>query len=167
MLFRNFYRCAECGCEWTDRWSAQCDDDCPWCDARHMSPYKSEDTEEKHSPVADVNKSAPFKTRDRIRVLNDNFRSTFIGGVVVMTAGVTELPIDIKAHVVIEVQTFEEFDPDNDPWGEHDFGGFELVGQMFFWKIDYYDTRCELGSEDPADPAKTTRVLTIMLAEEH
>ena len=46
MWFRNYYRCAECGCEWTDVWSAQCDDDCPWCGARHMSPYKSEDIEE-------------------------------------------------------------------------------------------------------------------------
>ena len=45
MPFRNFYRCAECGCEWTDTWSEQCDDDCPWCDARHMSPYMSEDAE--------------------------------------------------------------------------------------------------------------------------
>jgi hypothetical protein len=45
MQFRNYYRCAECGCEWTDVWPAQCDDDCPWCGARHMSPYKSEDAE--------------------------------------------------------------------------------------------------------------------------
>ena len=46
MLFRNFYRCAACGSEWTDVWPAQCDDDCPHCGARHMSPYKSEDAEE-------------------------------------------------------------------------------------------------------------------------
>ena len=46
MLFRNFYRCATCGNEWTDLWSAQCDDDWPLCGARHMSPYKSEDAEE-------------------------------------------------------------------------------------------------------------------------
>ena len=46
VLFRNFYRCDTCGCEWTDLWPAQCDDDCPLCGARHMSPYKSEDVEE-------------------------------------------------------------------------------------------------------------------------
>ena len=41
--FRNFYKCAECGRKWTDEWSAMCDDDCPHCGARHMSPYKSTD----------------------------------------------------------------------------------------------------------------------------
>jgi Protein of unknown function (DUF3768) len=55
----------------------------------------------------------------------------------------------------------------NDPHGEHDFGHFEIAGQKFFWKIDYYDAAMEFGSEDPADPTKTTRVLTIMLASEY
>jgi DNA-directed RNA polymerase subunit RPC12/RpoP len=41
--FRNYYRCARCGHEWSDEWTATCDDDCPRCGARHMSPYKSED----------------------------------------------------------------------------------------------------------------------------
>src|SRR3954447_19042058 len=27
---------------WTDQWSATCDDDCPHCGARHMSPFDSE-----------------------------------------------------------------------------------------------------------------------------
>jgi DNA-directed RNA polymerase subunit RPC12/RpoP len=44
--FRNYYRCARCNHEWTDEWSATCDDDCPHCGARHMSPYKSEDAAE-------------------------------------------------------------------------------------------------------------------------
>ncbi len=103
----------------------------------------------------------------RIRLLNDNFRSTLLGGRVVMSAGVAELPIDIKARVLLRVQKFSTFNVKNDPHGEHDFGGFILAGQKYFWKIDYYDLQCEFGSEEPADAAKTTRVLTIMLAEEY
>jgi hypothetical protein len=79
---------------------------------------------------------------DAIRVLNDNFRSTFIGGQVVMTAGVSELPIDVKANVLLKVKNFSAFDEDNDPHGEHDFGSFEIGGETFFWKIDYYDSAC-------------------------
>src|SRR5262245_32765417 len=111
---------------------------------------------------------APALTHsNRIRVLNDNFRSTFIGGQVVMTAGVAALHLDVKARAMIAVQTFTEFNADNDPHGEHDFGSFEIDGEKFFWKIDYYDRDLEAGSEDPADPHLTSRVLTIMLAEEY
>ena len=55
----------------------------------------------------------------------------------------------------------------NDPHGEHDFGSFEIDDRKVFWKIDCYDAAMEFGSEDPADPSKTTRVLTIMLASEY
>ena len=37
------------------------------------------------------------KKADQIRVLNDNFRTAFIGGQVVMTVGVDALPHDVKA----------------------------------------------------------------------
>jgi hypothetical protein len=46
MQFRNYYRCAKCGCEWTFVWPSHCKDECPWCGACYMSPYKSEDVEE-------------------------------------------------------------------------------------------------------------------------
>lgn len=103
----------------------------------------------------------------RIRALNDAFRASFEGGQVVMTASVDCLPSDVKAMAIRKVATFAKFTADNDPHGEHDFGSFELAGQKFFWKIDYYDRRLKWGSEDPSDPEKTTRVLTIMLAEDY
>jgi Protein of unknown function (DUF3768) len=84
-----------------------------------------------------------------------------------MTAGVNALPSDVKAMVIQRVAIFSEFTADNDPHEEHDFGNFELAGRKFFFKIDYFDANMEFGSEDPADPTKTTRALTIMLAEEY
>lgn len=41
--FCNYYRCPNCSETWADEWSAMCDDDCPKCGARHISPYKSDD----------------------------------------------------------------------------------------------------------------------------
>ena len=84
-----------------------------------------------------------------------------------MTSGVSALPSDVRAMAIRETATFDAFSADNDPHGEHDFGAFELAGDKFFWKLDYYDRNLEFGSDDPADPAKTTRVLTLMLAEEY
>ncbi len=110
--------------------------------------------------------AAPDNTH-RIRVLNDNFRSTFVGGRILMTAGVDALPIDTKARVLLAVQSFDNFTTDNDPRREHDFGSFEIEGETYFFKIDYYALDMIGGSEDPADPEKTTRVLTIMRADEY
>src|SRR6266446_5471526 len=107
------------------------------------------------------------KIRKNIQQLNDAFRTTMTGGRVILTAGVDALPSDVKAMVIRRVTTFSEFTPENDPHREHDFGSFALNGRKFFWKIDAYDNAMEFGSEDPADPAKTTRVLTIMLADEY
>jgi hypothetical protein len=105
----------------------------------------------------------------KIRQLNDAFRHTFdaLLGRVMMTAGVDALPSDVKAMAIRKVATFSDFNEGNDPHGEHDFGGFEVGGRRFFFKIDYFDADCQFGSPDPADPAVTTRVLTIMLAEEY
>jgi Protein of unknown function (DUF3768) len=84
-----------------------------------------------------------------------------------MTAGVDALPVETKAQVLSKVRTFADFNADNDPHGEHDFGNFTLAGQTYFFKVDYYAPDMEGGSEDPADPEKTTRVLTIMRADEY
>src|SRR5438105_10695618 len=80
---------------------------------------------------------------EKIRALNDAFRTTMTGGRVMMTAGVDALPSDVKAMVIRRVATFSDFTPDNDPHGEHDFGNFTLAGRKFFFKIDYYDANME------------------------
>ena len=65
------------------------------------------------------------------------------------------------------IAVYDDFCAANDPYGEHDFGAFEAEGHTILFKIDYFDTALAYHSPDPADPAVTERVLTIMLAEEH
>jgi hypothetical protein len=76
---------------------------------------------------------------------------------VVITAGIRWLGPVFLVEVLKQVREFADFTSDNDPYGEHDFGAFEIsTGDKCFWKIDDYDgyegIRC---------------VLTIMLAEEY
>jgi len=104
---------------------------------------------------------------DRIRELNDAFRRTFVGGAVMITQGVEAMPLDQRRSLLQKVRTFDAFSQDNDPHQEHDFGSVDEAGFRCFFKIDYYDRKTEFGSPDPANPAVTTRVMTIMLAEEY
>jgi hypothetical protein len=101
----------------------------------------------------------------KIRELNDRFRTQLSGGTVALTQGIAGRP---DTEVVLRrVAMFDAFSEDNDPHGEHDFGSFDQNGDSIFWKIDYYDKSLQAGSPDPANPTVTTRVLTIMLAEEY
>ena len=102
-----------------------------------------------------------------IRELNDNFRRTLCGGKTFFSEGVSALGLAFSHAALAKIRAFNDFDANNDPYGEHDFGSLTLRGTKLFWKIDYYDLDCHFGSEDPADPARTCRVLTIMLAEEY
>jgi hypothetical protein len=105
--------------------------------------------------------------RDRIRALNDTFRRSFVGGTVVVTAGLKSLSADRRHSILAKIRAFDNFNEDNDPHGEHDFGLIQDGDVRCFWKIDYYDTDMDLMSPDPADASVTTRVLTVMLAEEY
>ena len=103
-----------------------------------------------------------------IKTLNDNFRKTFTGGQVLLTAGIDSMDAEDVANILQLVQNFTDFTPDNDPYGEHDFGSFMYNGNKIFWKIDYYDRfNTHFASENPANPDITNRVLTIMMAEEY
>lgn len=103
---------------------------------------------------------------ERIRRLNDAFRRNFQGGKVFLTEGVRALGEDQVRAIIRQVRTFDAFTSDNDPYQEHDFGAFDEGGRRVFWKIDYFDAEMEGASLDAADPKVTTRVMTIMRAEE-
>ena len=104
--------------------------------------------------------------RNRITELNDNLRHTYWGGKIMTTEGINQLPESTQIAIFRAVSEFNDFRKENDPHGEHDFGQVVVDGNTCFWKIDYYAPDMEHGSEDPADPEHTRRVLTIMLASE-
>lgn len=104
---------------------------------------------------------------DHIRALNDAFRQSFVGGRVMVTSGTGTLGDADRLALFAAVKSFDAFTPDNDPYGEHDFGSVEIAGSTFYWKLDCYDLHCIGHSPDPTDPSVTTRVLTIMRAEEY
>jgi hypothetical protein len=107
-------------------------------------------------------------TTQRIAELNDLCRKAMgIGGKLFQTQGIDALPEAEQSAIREKVEKFDAFTEDNNPHGERDFGAFEHEGKRIFWKIDYYDRTLTKGSENPADPKQTVRVLTIMLASEY
>jgi uncharacterized protein DUF3768 len=108
-----------------------------------------------------------MSSTEKIRALNDALRALTGEDRIFVTSGIAALPDSEQAEIMRRVFTYCDFRPRNDPYGEHDFGSFEYAGKCIMWKIDYYDRACEMGSPDPADEAVTTRVLTVMLAEEY
>lgn len=100
--------------------------------------------------------------------LNDLCRTAMgVAGKLIQTQGICALPPAEQSAIRKKVETFNHFSEGNDPYGERDFGAFEHNGQQVFWKIDYYAPDLMHGSENPADPKQTVRVLTIMLADEY
>lgn len=108
-----------------------------------------------------------FRTK-RIRRLNDALRHGQVdNGAIVITAGLQAKDEAFLGQAAKAVAAFDRFSEDNDPHGEHDFGVFDLDGEKLFWKVDYFDRSLKWGSPDPANPALTHRVLTLMLASEY
>ena len=101
----------------------------------------------------------------RIRELNDQARQTLTDCRVLVTPGV--MALNATDMILAMVRRYTAFTPDNDPYGEHDFGSFRFAGETVFWKFDYYDLDFTMHSPAPADPDVTARVLTILLGSEY
>lgn len=87
---------------------------------------------------------------------NDLARTTFFNCRVVVSEALSRSPK--KEEVITAVREFNAFTPANDPHGEHDCAFFEVDGERFFFKFDYYDDNYEYFKEDG------NRVLTIGFA---
>lgn len=108
------------------------------------------------------------ETTQRIAELNDLCRKApGIAGRWLQTEGICRLPESEQSAIREKVEQFSDFTLDNDPHGERDFGAFTHNGLRIFWKIDYYAPDMQHGSENPADPKQTVRILTLMLATEY
>lgn len=103
----------------------------------------------------------------KIAALNDRARQRLDHCRWKLTQGVLACDPLTVADLLIAVEDFDNFTPDNDPYAEHDFGAIKLNGNTFFWKIDYFDLDLQMHSPDPSDTNITARVLTIMLADEY
>jgi len=104
---------------------------------------------------------------ERIRELNDLLRKYGLGGQTVVTAGVKSEGLEFMFTALGMLREHDDFDQENDPHGEHDYGTFTMMDRILIWKIDYYAPDMIGGSSDPSDPNETVRVLTLMLAIEY
>ena len=52
---------------------------------------------------------------EAIRDLNDQFRRSLTGGMLLLTAGIVALGAEAQARIIAAVQAFDAFTPDNDP----------------------------------------------------
>ena len=112
---------------------------------------------------------ANYNDAFRKDILNPNPYDLKIPGIYSFSEGLSNLPMPEQRAIMVKVHDFDDFNGENDPHGEHDFGRFQFGenSQDIIWKIDYYNENYKYGSEDPANLSKTRRVLTTMLACEY
>ena len=117
-----------------------------------------------------------FPTAEAVKIAeqNDRFRAGMLTGTasdlrgqVVVTSGVNGMGRDFVTAALMAVAGDSEFTQDNDPYGDHGFGTVTVLTVKLFWKIDLYDEELVYGSPDPANPAATRRVLTIMFPSDY
>ncbi|MGX5846666.1 DUF3768 domain-containing protein [Mesorhizobium sp. PL10] len=116
---------------------------------------------------ADHISQALDETALKIRSLNDDLRVRRLGGVVVITDGIAALGPSTIRDIISAITAFDGFTPENDPYGEHDCAVITVGEIKVIWKIDYYDLTRRYHSSDPSNRDVTSRVMTIMRADEY
>jgi Protein of unknown function (DUF3768) len=100
--------------------------------------------------------------RAKIIELNDQLRTTFKGGRVQMTPAVYNLDPQLRGRALRAMARSNKFDDT----GEHDWGVMIFAGYAFEWRIEYPAKDGAGVSPDPANPDKTSRVLTLYAVDD-
>jgi hypothetical protein len=129
--------------------------------------------------IADQEYQASEVTK-KIAAYNDIFRRSSIDaaallqmhtfgirGQVMTTQGVQAIGFYEGYDLLTKVAEYDNFNEENDPYGERNMGFLDYQGHSIIWKLDYYANDLTHGSKDPTDLKNTIRVLTVMLASEY
>jgi len=111
----------------------------------------------------------PEERTNQIRDLNDELRlnGRALNGRMVAMGQLGQDDREKIIRVYRAAAVFDDWEGGDDPYGEHDFGKFEVDGERFMFKIDYYSLDEAHGSEHPEDQNTTIRVMTLMYAEDY
>ena len=112
------------------------------------------------------------QTRECARIAEQNaaFRHQRPGGGQgkwVYTTAVDDKGGEFVAACMSAVMTYDDFTEENDPYGTHEMGFMEVMGEKVWWKIDLYNRAYDAGSPAPTSLADTRRVLTILLPSDY
>lgn len=100
-----------------------------------------------------------------IRRKNDAYRKDLVNARVLVSRYVRNLAEHNLRTLLLAVRDYRDFAPIYDPFREHDRGGINLNGQLYFWQIDYHHPDQQIGEADPTDD-KTCRTITVIHANE-
>lgn len=103
----------------------------------------------------------------RIQNLNDLLRIFHLNGEIVYSSGMSIFSNYDLCQIMRTISFYDDFNKDNNPYEEKDFGIINFKIYKIIWKIDYYDIEMKYHSPAPYDSSKTKRVMTVMLADEY
>jgi hypothetical protein len=113
---------------------------------------------------------------DTIAALNDRFRKSDANDPEGLALGAKVIPFPLcligAQKLVAITERVEAFDGFNANDHEHNFGRFFHEGREVHWRITYRDREADArgehrASDDPADPVRTLRILTIYWANKY
>ena len=103
----------------------------------------------------------------RMQNLNDMLRIFHKNGEIVYSSGMSIFSNYDLFQIMRTISFYDDFNKDNNPYGEKDFGIVNFKNYKIIWKIDYYDNELKYHSSAPYDSNQTKRVMTVMLADEY